>query len=268
MLPSLRWVIAPFLGALAVLLLFAFLSWAATPREVPLVEEGTVIEGVAMVKPQEEAPEPLPEPEPELPENLPTPPPDAPPSLERPAMPNLDSAAALTNIEIDAGPVVVNVNVNTQGMALGAGTAGDSIQGLGELSGLLGGGGGAGGGGGGTGFGGFAGAGSGGSAASYAKGTSFVGKTLIPLSTARPQMPEWACKQKIKGWVEVVFVVLPSGRVQNVKIVDAEPRGVYEAAAIESVSNWIYATSKRAREVKQRVQMNPEDCEYNYNYNR
>jgi len=77
-------------------------------------------------------------------------------------------------------------------------------------------------------------------------------------------MPDWACKQKIKGWVEVVFTVLPTGRVQDVKIIDADPRGVYEAAAIESVSNWIYAPYKNAREVKQRVPMDPEDCAFNY----
>ena len=95
-------------------------------------------------------------------------------------------------------------------------------------------------------------------------GAGFKGKPLIPLSTARPQMPEWACKQNIKGWVEAVFTVLPSGRVQDVKIVDAQPRGVYEVAAIESISNWIYAETDRAMEVKQRVPMDPADCAYNW----
>jgi outer membrane biosynthesis protein TonB len=77
-------------------------------------------------------------------------------------------------------------------------------------------------------------------------------------------MPEWACKQGIKGWVEAVFTVLPNGRVQDVKIIDAQPRGVYEIAAIESISNWIYAETDRAMEVKQRVPMDPADCAYNW----
>jgi protein TonB len=112
----------------------------------------------------------------------------------------------------------------------------------------------------GAGFGGFArGAGTG-----YGRGQGFKGKPLVPLSTARPQMPEWACKQNIKGWVEAVFTVLPSGRVQNVKIIEAQPRGVYEIAAIESISNWIYAETDRAMEVKQRVPMDPADCAYNW----
>ena len=111
----------------------------------------------------------------------------------------------------------------------------------------------------GSGFGGFA---RGAGAEGWGRGQGFKGRELVPLSTARPQMPEWACKQKIKGWVEAVFTVLPTGRVQDVKIVDAQPRGVYEVAAIESISNWIYATSDQAREVKQRVPMDPADCAY------
>ena len=77
-------------------------------------------------------------------------------------------------------------------------------------------------------------------------------------------MPQWACDKKLNGWVEAIFTVMPSGRVQQVRIVDAQPRGVFEAAAIESISNWIYAQTKKAAEVKQRVEMNHEDCAYNW----
>ncbi|MFP5306297.1 MAG: energy transducer TonB [Gammaproteobacteria bacterium] len=84
------------------------------------------------------------------------------------------------------------------------------------------------------------------------------------MSTARPQMPEWACKQGIRGWVEVVFTVLPTGKVTNVRLIDADPRGVFEAAAIESVAHWIYESYPKAREVKQRVEMDPADCAYNW----
>ena len=243
--PMQRWLVAPVFGLLAVLLLFGFLHWAITPRELRAVNEGPPNEGIELVqvRPEPERPEPPPQ---ELPQNAPPPPPDAPPSLARP---ELSAAPALANVPLDAGPVTVNV-----GAIAGAATG---IGGLGSLGTGLG-----------AGFGGFAGGGGGGGGGSggkgFATGKSFEGKTLIPLSTARPQMPDWACKQKIKGWVEVVFTVMPNGRVQDVKIVDASPRGVYEAAAIESVSNWIYAPYKNAREVKQRVPMNPEDCEFNY----
>ena len=83
-----RWLIAPLAGLLAVLLLFAFLHWAITPREFIALEEGPSVEGVQIVKvtPQADEPEPLP-----LPENAPPPPPDAPPSLARP---DLSASAA------------------------------------------------------------------------------------------------------------------------------------------------------------------------------
>jgi protein TonB len=57
---------------------------------------------------------------------------------------------------------------------------------------------------------------------------------------------------------------MPNGRVRDVRIVDAQPRGVYEAAAIESISNWIYNETKQARQVDQRVDMDPADCQYNW----
>lgn len=236
-----RWLLAPLGGIVAVLLLFAFLRWAITPAELPEFDGETKVEGVSMVKPKAEEPTP---PDPlETPQNAPPPPPDAPPALAASALPNI-SMPALTNVAMEAGPINVAVNVNTSGMGLGTGSFGGFL-------GRGGGGGGSGGGGGGGG-------------AGYSTGKGFKGRDLVPLSTARPQMPEWACKQKIKGWVEVVFVVMPNGRVNDVKIVDADPRGVYEAAAIESVTNWIYAAYPKAREVKQRVQMDPEDCAYNY----
>jgi len=235
---SQRWLIAPLAGFVAVLLLFAFLRWAITPRELLALDDEGALEGIQLVKatpPPEAEPDPL-----QLPENAPPPPPDAPPALARPDISS--STPALSNVAIDAGPVTVNVGAVT---GLGIGVGGSGGAGLGTGS-----------------FGGFAGGGGGGKG--FGTGKGFQGKPLVPLSTARPQMPDWACKQKIKGWVEVVFTVLPTGRVQDVKIIDADPRGVYEAAAIESVSNWIYAPYKNAREVKQRVPMDPEDCAFNY----
>lgn len=231
-----RWLLAPLAALLAVLLLFAFLHWAVTPAGHAEVGEGPRIEGVSMVKvrPDQEPPPPDPL---SAPENAPPPPPAAPPSLLSNALPSIN-APALAAVPATLGSINVTVG-------------GGGIRGLGLGSG---------------GFGGFSrgGGGGGGGGSGYATGQGFKGRDLIPLSTARPQMPEWACKQKIKGWVEVVFVVMPNGRVRDVKIVDADPRGVYEAAAVESVSNWIYASYPKAREVKQRVQMDPDDCAYNY----
>lgn len=117
-------------------------------------------------------------------------------------------------------------------------------------------------------FGGFAGgsgsgSGGGGGAGGYVGGGSGT-KPLVPLSTARPQIPEYACDKGIEGWVEAVFVVGTNGRVTNVRIVDAEPKGLFEAAMVESVSNWMYPRLQRPAEVTQRVDMLVEDCQYNW----
>ncbi len=119
-------------------------------------------------------------------------------------------------------------------------------------------------------FGGFGTAGSGSGKEGYGQGQGFKGKPLVPLSTARPQIPESAYRRGIEGWVEVVFTVTGDGRVVDVKILDAEPKGVFEAAAVESISEWIYPRNYRngkpvARQVKQKVEFKLEDFQYNWN---
>ncbi|HEX4870946.1 MAG TPA: TonB family protein [Nevskiaceae bacterium] len=229
--PGLRWIGALLAGVLLVFLLFLAMALVIHQPEPAPGDSLTLLEDIEVVA--VEPPSERPPPEPFRPDSAPPPPPSAPPSLARAALP----AVSLPSFSAPAAIGSVSVP-----LSLGGGL---SLGGSGSFGGFAGGGGGSGGGG-------------------FGKGQGFVGKPLIPLSTARPQMPEWACKQKIKGWVEVVFTVLQSGRVQDVKIVDALPRGVYEAAAIESVANWIYEPSDRAREVKQRVLMDPADCAYNW----
>ncbi len=112
-------------------------------------------------------------------------------------------------------------------------------------------------------FGGFTGGAGGGSG--YGQGKGFKGKRLVPLSTARPQIPAYAFEQGIEGWVEVVFFVNPNGRVSNIRIIDAQPRGVFEQAMIESIQNWIYPASEQTQEVKQKFEFKLSDFQYNWN---
>lgn len=118
-------------------------------------------------------------------------------------------------------------------------------------------------------FGGFGSSGSGSGKDGFGSGKGFKGKPLVPLSTARPQNPEETCRKGIEGWVEVVFVVTGKGRVENVRIIDADPRGVFEAAVVESVSEWLYESNivggkPVARQVKQKIEFKVEDCAYNW----
>lgn len=224
-----RWLVTPIAALLVVLALFLLMAWLIRAPQGP-DDLMRVLEEVEVVRatPEEEPP-----PDFASPDAAPPPPPAAPPALARPDLPSI-SVPALTAVPLDVGAVALPTRLAGSSLKLGSSGA----------------------------FGGFAGSGRGGDG--YGTGKGFKGRPLVPLSTARPQMPEWACQQGIHGWVEVVFTVLPTGKVTDVRLIDADPRGVFEAAAIESVANWIYQSHERAREVKQRVEMDPADCAYNW----
>lgn len=233
----LRWAVPIALGLLIVILLFWLMSRMVRPQIA--ADGGRLIEVFEQVELVQVEPEQEPEgSQAQTPDAAPPPPPPA-PMMSQPDLPGI-VVPAMVAAPLDSA----SLQLSTALTGIGSGMKLGSIGGFGGFAGKGGGG--------------------GGSGAGYGTGQGFVGKPLVPLSTARPQMPEWACKQKIKGWVEVVFIVLPTGRVSNVRLVDADPRGVFEGPAIESITNWIYPSSNSAREVKQRVPMDPEDCAYNW----
>ncbi|WP_428312566.1 energy transducer TonB [Hydrocarboniphaga sp.] len=232
-----RWLWLPPAALLITWLLFLLMVWAIRSRD-SVAEPEQIIEDVRVVQTQRDDNPPQ-DPMKTL-QNAPPPPPAAPPSLAQAAVPAL-SMPAIAVAPVDVGAIAVP----TGSLAIGGGP---SLGSSGSFGGFAG----SGGGGNGTG----SGAGGGGGA--------WKGKPLVPLSTARPQMPEWACKQKLGGWVEAIFTVDPDGHVKNVRIINAEPRGVFEAAAVESIGNWLYERTGKSAEVRQRVPMDPADCAYNY----
>lgn len=76
-------------------------------------------------------------------------------------------------------------------------------------------------------------------AAADAKGKAGY-KEVLPLSTRQPNVPEYAWNNKIDGWVLVAFTVNQFGRVENVRVLDSQPRGVFDANVISSVRDWVY----------------------------
>lgn len=108
----------------------------------------------------------------------------------------------------------------------------------------------------------FAVAGAGSGAGGGGSGNKFGGKKLVPVSTGRPQFPKYAYDRGISGWVEVVFIVDANGQVRNPRILDANPKGIFEDAAITSVLSWQYdrkTMAGQAREVRQKLEFKPED---------
>ena len=61
-----------------------------------------------------------------------------------------------------------------------------------------------------------------------------------PLARADPIYPHNAIVRELSGWVHLQFDVSESGATQNVRVLAAEPRGVFERSAIKAVSGWRY----------------------------
>lgn len=58
---------------------------------------------------------------------------------------------------------------------------------------------------------------------------------LIPLVRISPQYPRNAMRDRIEGWVELELVVNPDGTVRSARPLRAQPRGVFETAAIQAM---------------------------------
>lgn len=57
---------------------------------------------------------------------------------------------------------------------------------------------------------------------------------IIPLQCPPPVYPSEARRAGITGWVQVELVVAPDGTVRTARAIDAQPRGMFEAAAVLS----------------------------------
>lgn len=61
---------------------------------------------------------------------------------------------------------------------------------------------------------------------------------LMPLQRIEPQYPSDARRAGITGWVEVEFLVNADGSVRSARVVDAKPKGLFEAASITAALRW------------------------------
>ncbi|MEM6639741.1 MAG: TonB family protein [Pseudomonadota bacterium] len=95
----------------------------------------------------------------------------------------------------------------------------------------------------------------------WAAGTAtgeFDGEDLIPITSVRPRYPAPALAAGVDGFVDLIFEIGPRGQVRNVRVLDAEPPGVFEQAAADAVARWLYAPYRVdgqavAREATQRL---------------
>jgi len=63
---------------------------------------------------------------------------------------------------------------------------------------------------------------------------------LQQVSVRDPVYPPQALRAHVEGWVEMEFLVTESGTVEGITVLDAQPSGVFEDAAMQALSGWVF----------------------------
>jgi len=65
-------------------------------------------------------------------------------------------------------------------------------------------------------------------------------RDVIPLVRINPDYPQRALSRGIQGWVQVQFTITAAGTVKDAKVVDAEPKNIFDDAALKAIARWRY----------------------------
>jgi protein TonB len=65
-------------------------------------------------------------------------------------------------------------------------------------------------------------------------------RDVIPLVRIEPDYPPRAASRGIEGYVVVQFTITPAGTIKDPRVVEAQPEGIFDSAAIKAVSKWKY----------------------------
>ncbi|MEN1728850.1 MAG: TonB family protein [Pseudomonadota bacterium] len=65
-----------------------------------------------------------------------------------------------------------------------------------------------------------------------------VNQDAGPENPRPPIYPPTAAQQGIEGWVRVEVVVDARGRVRSTRVLESQPRGVFDSAALAAISGW------------------------------
>lgn len=64
------------------------------------------------------------------------------------------------------------------------------------------------------------------------------------ISRDAPRYPGRAIKSQTEGWVEVSFSIDTKGIPYNLKVLNSEPKGIFEKAALKSVEKWRFSPAR------------------------
>ncbi len=65
-------------------------------------------------------------------------------------------------------------------------------------------------------------------------------RDVIPLVRIAPDYPPRALSRGLEGWVKVQFTITPTGTVKDPKVVDSDPKQIFDDAALKSIARWRY----------------------------
>lgn len=68
-----------------------------------------------------------------------------------------------------------------------------------------------------------------------------VDRDAVPQVRIQPDYPIGARQKGIEGWVDVQFSVGMDGGVRNAVVVGAEPKSIFDSAALQAVRGWKYS---------------------------
>jgi TonB family protein len=84
---------------------------------------------------------------------------------------------------------------------------------------------------------------------------------LLPalISKSRPRYPARALRQGTSGWVHLAYVINPDGEVGEVKVVDSEPKGVFDSEAVSALKRWRFSAPGREISAEEKMEFDPKE---------
>ncbi|RUR36445.1 TonB family protein [Vreelandella populi] len=79
---------------------------------------------------------------------------------------------------------------------------------------------------------------------------------VAPTNRVNPTYPSRAQRRGMEGFVEVEFIIRRDGSVDrsSIRVINAQPRRVFEDAAQQAIAQWQFASSQQVRRATQRIE--------------